>query len=126
MMLIGVVLVGWGWLSSRPATIIAGMGFGPVMPLVAGMALGAFFLLFGYVAALLAVRRLGPVPPRTSLTVMIGLGLVSLAFCITGVSGALEVLGQGSLAFALPFLAFAVAGTFGMVTIAIAVFERPK
>jgi len=126
MMSIGVLLVVWGWLSSSPTTIIAGMGYGPVMPLVAGMALGAFFLLFGYVAALLAVRRLGPVPPRTNLIVMVGLALVSLAFCVTGMSGAFEVLGEGSLAYALPFLAFAVAGTFGMVTIAIAVFEREK
>jgi hypothetical protein len=117
-MLISVVLVLGGWIMSKPASPVAGAGgFGPVMPLVAGAALGAPLLLGGYVLLLLSARRLGGVPARVGWTVLGLVGTLSLAFCLVGTAGAVRVLGMGSLVYALPFIAFAVAGAFGAVSV---------
>lgn len=88
-MLISVVLVAGGWLMSRPATIVGGSGYGPALPLVLSMALGAPFLFGGYVLLLQSARRLGTMSLRTGLWVMGGVGLLSLVFCIAGIAGAL-------------------------------------
>jgi hypothetical protein len=120
-MLLAVVFVMGGWAMSSPATIVAGGGFAPVLPLVGGMALGAPILLWGFAFLLQAARGLGTVPLRVGAIVLSGIAVVSLVFCVVGAAGALEILGMGSLVYALPFIVVLVAGLFGAATVAQAV-----
>jgi hypothetical protein len=121
MMLLAVVLVMGGWALSSPATIVAGGGFAPVLPLVGGMAVGGLILVWGFVFLLRAARGLGTVPMKTGAAVLSGIALFSLAFCVVGAAGALEMMGMGSLVYALPFIVVLIAGLFGAATVAQAV-----